>query len=414
MQHQYRERVIPIAKPQIKKIIPFDANKDHAISIAWSGIRAIANRILIYDNETNQIVYDRKTPSYTLRHTIPAHTLANGRKYVMQAQVFTDGDIPSALSDKTLFYTFETPAFYFENVSDGSLIDNSSFVASIHYYSPDWEDIGKYVFYLYDASKKLLLESSELTDISNISYAYQGLDNNTSYYIRCAGVTVNGMELDTGYMGITVRFENPNAYARLYATPLPSQGCIQVATNLVIIQYNGTDSFTYTDGMIDLRGKTLYYDKGFLIKDDFTLLLRGQNLWQTADILKMNRGDRGLTLSSRIYADGSLRFRLLVPNGLGHYLLYSDPQYFENTDMVTIALRRKNNIYQLRVFVEPISTEEGNMWYGTELPPRHLMSDNDTWINTDGQTYPVYKDSCGTYLEEPVNALLNALWLGGE
>lgn len=408
--------MIQIAKPQIKKTLPFDAGKDHEISIAWSGLRAVANRILIYDNETNQIVYDRKTASYTLRHTIPAHTLTNGRKYVMQAQIFTDGDIPSALSDKALFLTFETPAFYFENVSDASLIDNSSFVASIHYYSPDWEDIGKYVFYLYDASKKLLLESSELTDIGNISYAYQGLDNNTSYYIRCAGVTVSGMELDTGYVGITVRFEDPSTYARIYANPLPSQGCIQVATNLVIIQYDGTDSFTYTEGMIDLRGRTLYYDKGFLVKDDFTLLIRGRNLWQTADILKMSAEDKGLTLSSRIYTDGSLRFRLLVPNGTGHYLLYSDPQYFENTDMVTIALRRKNNIYQLRIFVEPIPTEEGNMWYGTERPPRHLMSDNDTWIDTGEQTYPVYKDSCGTYLgeTEPINAILNALWLGGD
>lgn len=408
--------MIQIAKPQIKKIIPFDAGKDHEISIAWAGSRAAANRILIYDNETNQVVFDHKVSSYTLRHTIPAHTLTNGRKYAIQAQIFTAGDIPSALSDKALFYTFETPAFYFENVSDASLIDNSSFVASIHYYSPDWEDIGKYVFYLYDASKKLLLESSELTDASNISYAYQGLDNDTSYYIRCAGVTVNGMELDTGYVGIIVRFENPNTYARIYATPLPSQGCIQVATNLVIIQYNGTDSFSYTEGMIDLRGRTLYYDKGFLIKDDFTLLLRGRNLWQTADILKMNHDDRGLTLSSRIYVDGSLRFRLLVPNGMGNYLLYSDPQYFENTDMVTIALRRQNNIYQLRVFMEPGFTPEGNMWYGTERPGRHLMNDNDTWIDTDEQTYPVYKDSCQTYLEEaePTSAILNALWLGGD
>lgn len=408
--------MIQIAKPQIKKIAPFDADKDHEVSIAWAGIRAIANRILIYDNETNEIVFDHKVSSYTLKHTIPARTLTNGRKYVMQVQIFSAGDIPSALSDKALFYTFETPAFYFENVSDASLIDNSSFVASIHYYSSDWEDIGKCVFYLYDASKKLLLESNELTDANNISYTYQGLDNNTAYYIRCAGVTVNGMELDTGYVGITVKFENPNTYARIYATPLPSQGCIQVATNLVIIQYNGTDSFEYIDGMIDLKDRTLYYDKGFLIKDDFTLLIRGMNLWQTADILKMSHADKGLTLSSRIYADGSLRFRLLVPNDTGYYLLYSDPQYFENTDMITIAIRRKNNLYQLRVFIELGFTAEGDMWYGAERPGRHLMNDNDTWIDTDEQTYPVYKDSYEAYLDgaEPLNAVLNDLWLGGD
>lgn len=356
-----------MAKPQLKKITPFDADKDQEVSLTWTGSRACANRILIYENETNTLVYDRTLSSYALKHTIPGHTLANGRKYVIQAQVFHGDNVPSPLSDKIMFYTFETPEFYFENVQDASVIDNSSFMASIHYYSSDWEDMGKYVFYLYDATKKLLLESNELTDGVNISYIYQGLDNNAVYYIRCKGVTQNGMELDTGYVEIAVKYENPNTYARIYATPLPSQGCIQVATNLIIIQYNGTDSFEYIDGMIDLRDKTLYYDEGFLIKDDFTLLIRGVNLWQTADLFKMSNGQLGLTVSSRIYTDGTLRFRLLVPNGTGNYLLYSAPQVFDNTDMITVAVKRKNNIYQLEAFVELGNIEEGNMLNGISM-----------------------------------------------
>ena len=112
----------------------------------------------------------------------------------------------------------------------------------------------------------------------------------------------------------------------------------------MIIQYNGTDTFEYIDGMIDLRDKILYYDKGFLIKDDFTVLIRGIHLWQTAEIFKMSNGNLDLTLSSRIYHNGQLRFRLLVPNGASNYLLYSDPQVFENEDMISIAIRRKNNV----------------------------------------------------------------------
>ena len=105
----------------------------------------------------------------------------------------------------------------------------------MHYYSPDWENIDKYIFYLYDASKKKLRDSGEITDRDNILYNYKGLDNNTVYYLRCTGVTENGMELDTGYIEVTVKFENPNQYARIYATPIPSQGCIQVASNLVMV-----------------------------------------------------------------------------------------------------------------------------------------------------------------------------------
>lgn len=404
-----------MARPIISKIKPFDANKEYEVSLSWDGNRATANRIIIYDYDTNRTVFDDTVSTYLLKHTIPANTLANGKKYIMQAQTYDARSAPSALSDKVLFYTFETPDFYFENIPENSLVENASFAASIHYYSPDWEDIGKYIFYLYDASKKKLFQSGELTD-DDIRYNYKGLDNNTVYYIRCMGVTINGMELDTGYIEITVRFENPNQYARVYATPIPSQGCIQVASNLVIIQYNGTDSFTYTDGMIDLRDKTLYYDKGFLIRDDFTVLIRGIRLWQNADIFKMSNNSLGLTLSSRIYHNGQLRFRLLVPNGAGSYLLYSEPLVFENEDMVTICVRRKQNVYQLKVFIEPGFSAEGDMWYGIERPDKNLIRNNDTWINTMEDTHIVRKEEYHVFPEhaEPLNIMLNDLWLGGE
>ncbi len=340
-----------MAKPTIMKISPFDANYDYEISLSWTGNRSYANRIIIFDNETNDVAFDDTVSSFELKHTIPAHTLENNKKYVIQAQTYDVENIPSALSNKVLFYTFATPDFYFENLSENSVISSSSFTATVQYYSDDWENISKYAFYLYDASKKQLLKSNEMTDDLEIKYIYKGLDNNTVYYVRCIGVTVNGMELDTGYIEVTVKYENPNAYARIYATPIPSQGCIQVSTNLIIIQYNGTEEFEYIDGMIDLRDKTLYYEDGFLIEDDFTVIIRGMNLWQNADIFKMSNDNHGLTLSSRIYNDGTLRFRLVAPNGIGNYLLYSEPQVFDDTDMVTIVIRRKNNSYQLKVFI---------------------------------------------------------------
>lgn len=405
-----------MAKPIIMRIQPFDANKDYEITLSWLGNRAHANRIVVYDNETNEIVFDDMISTFILKHTIPAHTLINGKSYVIQAQIYDVYNTPSVLSDKVLFYTFATPEFRFDNLDEKPIIRNSSFTATIYYYSSDWENISKYKFYLYDASKKLLRESAELTDNYNINYTYNGLDNNTIYYIRCTGITVNGMELDTDYTEITVKLKNPNIYARIYASPLPAQGCIQIASNIKIIQYNGTDTFEYIDGMIDLRDKTLYYDSGFLIEDDFTVLIRGMNLWQNAELFKMRNQDMTLTLSSRIYTDGKLRFRLLVPNGVSNYLLYSEELTFKNEDMIAIAIRRKKNVYQLKVFIDLGSVREENMWYGTKRPNQHLMNDLDTWIDTDGDTYVINKDNYTTYLDapEPLNAILNDLWLGGE
>lgn len=355
-----------MAKPIIKRIKPFDAAQDHEISFSWTGNRAYENRIVIYDGETNQIVFDDTISSFALTHAIPADTLINGRKYVIQAQIYDMEHTPSALSDKVLFYTFETPDFYFHQLPEHGRIANASFSASVYYHSTDNEDIGTYRFYLYDSTKKQLLESDTLADSATLSYTYRGLENNTFYYIRCVGVTVNGMELDTGYEEISVHYENPNTYARIYSDPLPSQGCVRVATNFIVIQYNGTETFEYTDGMIDLKEKTLYYDEGFLIDDDFTMILRGTNLWQSADILKMQNDSVGLTLSSHIYSDGRLRFRLLVPNGIGHYLLYSEPLTFQNTDMITLVIRKKNDLYRLDVFTQTTPADEELTQYGQE------------------------------------------------
>ena len=406
-----------IAKPTIAKISPFDANMDYEITLLWMGSRAHANRIIIYDNDTNNVVFDDTVSSFSLKHTIPGCTLKNNKKYTIQAQIYDVENIPSALSNKVLFYTFVTPDFYFEDLSEHPVISNSSFTATIHYYSEDWEEISKYKFYLYDASRKQLLQSIEMTDDYDISYTYKGLDNNTIYYVRCTGVTVNGMELDTGYVEITVKYENPNTYARIYAAPLPSQGCIQVASNLIIIQYNGTDEFDYADSMIDLRDKTIYYDKGFLIENDFTVIIRGINLWQTADIFKMNNGIHELTLSSRIYHEDKLRFRLMVPNGVSHYLLYSEELVFENPDMVIIMIRRKNNVYQLKAFAEPgFSTDNGDMWYGSTRPAQNETNNYDNWINVDEMIHKILRDSYTEYLDEaePEEAKLNDLWLGGD
>ena len=402
-----------MAKPQVHKISPFDANKPVEISFSWSGNRAHANRILIYDNETNNLVFDDLVSTYALKHTIPAYTLTNGKKYIIQVQIYDVENIASPLSDKVLFYTFETPDFYFNNIPENSKITNASFSATVYYYSSDYEDISTYKFYLYDSTKRKLLESNSMTDSFNISYPFRGLENNTLYYIRCFGVTVNGMELDTGYVEISVKYENPNTYARIYTTALPSQGCVKVDTNLIIIQYNGTDSFEYADGMINLIDKTLYYDEGFLIEDDFTVIIRGINLWQNADIFKMSNGKQGLTLSSHIYHEGKLRFRLIVPNGVSNYLLYSEPQVFTDHDMVTVAIRRKNNVYQLKVFVELGFAPEGNIWYVTQRPMN--AEKYDSWINVAGTTFMVDKEGYTTFLddEEPSDAEVNDVWIGG-
>ena len=407
-----------MSKPIIKQISPFDAAKEAYIEFVWTGIRCNANRIVVYDNTTNASVYDNTVTSYALRHKIPANTLQNGKKYNVQIYVTDINDNTSSASDKVLFYTLSTPTFVFEDIHDKDIVKSSSLTAYVHYYSADWEDLTTYTFYLYDSTKKLILTTDSFTDQTNLSYTYRGLNNDSIFYIQCKAITVNGMELDTGLVEIYVRYENQSEYSRIYAEPMPKQGCIKVSTNIVIIQYNGTEDFTYENGMINLIDKILYYDEGFIIPDDFTLIIRGKNLWQTAEIFKAKNADEmGFSISSRIYPDNKLRFKLTVPNGVGNYILYSEPLEFGNDNMVTLAVRRINDVYQIYVWDTEEYSDVNNWWWGTERPSQALTQDSDAWVDTsEYPTIKVDKANMKEFIQslEPEFAQYGDLWIGGE
>lgn len=337
-----------MSKPTIRRIAPFDAHLNYIINFVWNGNRAYKNRIIINDAETLTLIYDRTITTYTLAHEIPQYTLTNGRRYVIQVQIFDEENTPSVLSDRVIFNTMTTPQFYFDNLPPASLIQNASFEANVTYDSPDFEPLSRYRFAIYDSSKVLIEESNELYDEDRISYVFRGLDNHALYFIRCIGNTANGLTVDTGHVEISVKYQNPDVYARIYTDNMPELGAVRVASNIAVIHYTGAETFSYENGMINLVGKALSYDEGFLINDDFTLALKGKNLWQTGDIFTAkNDSSYGITLSSRIYSDSTLRFKVMVPNGIACYLRYSEPLRFTNDDMITIFLYKKNNLYDI-------------------------------------------------------------------
>ncbi len=84
--------------------------------------------------------------------------------------------------------------------------------------------------------------------------------------------------------------------------------------------------------------------------------------------------------------------------------------------MVTIAIRRINNVYQLQVFIElGFSAEKGNMWYGSTRPAQKLMNNYDTWINTEEEIRMISREGFTEYFddEEPEAAVNDDLWFGG-
>ena len=372
-----------MAKPSMNKITPFDARYDKIVSMTYFGDMPYSNRIVIYNANSMETVFDDTVVSFSLNHTIPAHTLTNGVKYAIQGQTFNSEGIESVLSDKAYFWCFETPSFYFYDLRDGDTIESASYNATVIYEQPAWEAISMFQFHIYDGSQLLLAESDVLYDSDNMSYSFRGLESGHTYYIRCTGSTVNGMSLDTGYIRIHVRYENPNTYARIYATCDESTGVVHYETNLKIIESSTEGNFEYNNGFIDLIGKELVYDKDFTIPGDFTISIRAKNMYREGNIMTCKNSKYTFILSEHIDDEGGVRFKLTVPNGLTNYILYSERYVFNDEDLITLHLRRINDIYLIKCFIDYGYIDQTDMWFGTDMPKISEMTIYDIWIDTN-------------------------------
>ena len=245
-----------MAKPIIKPIEPFDAASNAFISFVWNGAMAYNNRIVVYNATTMNVVYDHTYSGnyYKLNHEIPANTLTNGLKYAVQISVIDrNGDV-SDFSDKYYFWVLESPTFYFEGLDPDNitLIESSSYVATLHYEQEDGVKISSYQFFLYNSTKELL-DSSEIMKDESLTYTYRTLETNTAYYLRATGYNAKNTPLDTGFVPIAISYIKPSFYARMFATANPIIGTVDYWSNLIDIESDRPASeYSFEEGYIDL------------------------------------------------------------------------------------------------------------------------------------------------------------------
>ena len=403
-----------MAKPIINKITSVDALQDYVVTMTYNGNQPYSNRLIVYDGNTMGVLYDETIESFLLKHTIPANTLINGRKYAVQVQFFDIDGIASALSDKYYFWTLETPLFYFDGINNEDVIKSASLEVNVHYSQSNWEDVKSYKFSLYDATKNLLLESDTMYFAGTLSYVYRGLSNDTNYYIRCTGITERGIELDTGYVKIFAKYENSSLYSRIYAECDEYNGMVKYYTNLILIEPE-VDDYEYDNGYINLIDKTLTYKDNFLVSGDFTMSIKLKNAYRETTLLKCSNDNIGFTLSSIFADDESLMFKLIAPNGICNYVQYSDKIQVETDDLVTVHIRRVNNVYKMVVFTEfGGGIHEYNLWLGETRP--YGVSNYDVWIDNGTGLIKVDKDDVTVFYQEeiPEDASKNKIWIGGE
>lgn len=356
--------------PSIEAIPSFDPSYETTINFYYEDNQPYKNRIVITDNSTSDIVYDRTQDSMRLYVTIPANTLTAGKQYLAQVQVYDIDGNYSNLSDPILFYCFTTPVLKFTNINDNDVYRNASISLTLSYSQAQNEEIKDYQFALY-SEDKILQSSSDVIYSSTLhSYTFYGLKNNTKYYLRAYGETIHGMKIDTDYIGINVQYNVIPANVAFQITNMYKSGSIRIEINILSVGYElENNNYSFKDGMLTLKNNSLTYNEGFEITDNFSLFVEAKKLPVTK-FLTTNDNNISLSIinvcdtyycrmnvkdSDIVMCTSLPKARLCTDDG--SYITTDDGRQieiintsYEDDDLVVFELKRIKGLYSLNAY----------------------------------------------------------------
>ena len=265
-----------LTKPILYTPSAFDATQPYTfIFNVVGGDQVVANRLTIKNQSTNITVYQEKITTFNFSHTIPANTLSNGGYYSAYITTYNYSDTASTQSATVQFHCYTEPTWSFSNIPTGGIINNSAYQFNVSYNQTQGELLNNYSITLYDdeysqvsTSGVKYVASTNLPLI--VQHTFSGFDNNEIYYIRAIGTTVNGMEIDTGYVQLIIRYEIPEVFTSVTLNNNCDGGYVTIQSNFVNIEGKSQPSPpNYINGMVDATKSNNYvqWDKNFVIYD---------------------------------------------------------------------------------------------------------------------------------------------------
>lgn len=343
-------------------ISPMDAAIGGVIRFSWTGNQAFKNRCIIKSMDTNTVVYDNTIDSFKLEHTIDLTKagLENGVKYLGFITVFDKEGTESDLQDLgEPFYCFTTPSFQFDNVTDGQIVRSSTLDVTCSYAQPEGELLDSWSITLYNHSKSELDTTGIIYDTASLSYTTPALNNKTEYFIRATGTTVNGIFLDTGYIGISVTYEISNIFSLVELTNLPDLGAIQLRSNIVASEGRLTGEAVYIDGeSIDLRDDILTYTDGFILSE------QAEDTWSLAFKARQMKVNAPIPIFSGEHLTATLYYRIgrnpagtmcsyvelrVSQYGMNYIVMSSMIPQVADTQFVGICIIRQHGLYRIEL-----------------------------------------------------------------
>lgn len=350
-----------MSAPILQNQSAFDATTAHSFQFEYTGDQVFASKLYIYRNDNNNLVYSEKITSFQLNHTLPQGTLSNGYQYYATLTVFNVDNVESAHSNKILFYCYTQPTFIFSNIADNQIVQNSTLSPVVSYSQPEGETLDQFQIFLCNASKTQIATSGIKYGTESLAFTFNGLTDGTAYYVRATGVTTQGMQLDTDYIAITVKYTQAGQFYKLQLENNPHDASITLSSNVSIITgvSTGNPNFVEDNTMIDLTpvGCTVRFEEGFIIKEKFTLEIVGKMFYPYETILEMpvDTGTMSIVCMQGTFPEGiKLYFLLEVISPTGFiYKTCTSPIPTDYVSLTTIRVRKENDIYGIYCEVNP-------------------------------------------------------------
>lgn len=273
--------------PTTLNVNAFDSSSSNIFRFTVNGgNQVVKNTIRIKDNETDEIIYTNTVETYQFQQEVPPNTLTNGKQYNVSFKTYSTTNEESEYSNETPFWCYTTPTIEL-NINNNDIIRNSQFTFIAKYNQQEGELLDYGIFSIYNASRVLISTSNNLTNISTppleLSYMYQGFEDNSVYYISFRAISINGTITQTDLIPFNIKYYAPSLFSTLELTPHCNDGYIGIKSNIISIigEPNHIPYYGEENTAIELincnfvingyGNKNVVWRKGFTVPTDFVM-----------------------------------------------------------------------------------------------------------------------------------------------
>lgn len=349
-----------MAAPMLLQVKAFDKSLEQRFIFTYDGNQSVKNHLKIYKNSDSSLVYDQIQETFQLSHTLPGDSLPNnGVQYYAVVSAIDSNNVESEFSAPILFCCYTTPTFSL-NIIENQIIQNSSYPVEISYAQAENEALKEFQIILYDSNFAQIFTTGVLYPTVTTSATISSLIDTSQYNVRATGITMEGTELDTGYVKFSVSYFRPSLFSKVELTNIPKQAIVRIKSNMISIDGTSNPSPpSYIDNeKVDLteNGSYVLFDEGFEIDGDFTRekLIEKITPYSIIDELSSNSGQKiqvklmigrfGGDTQDQIYCV------LTASNSIAKYRVCSNSLPLISDDQqIYVIYQRKKNLYDIKI-----------------------------------------------------------------